>query len=166
MCLTHFATRLKDLMELEGVSQRSLSMHLHVDRKCIRCWLSALYFPKYNVLIKLAAYFKVRIDYLVGLEDSIGDGREYAYPVDVGEKSLDRLHSMLKEYMDTKKLTERKRGARHNTQTIHTRTILEESEQHHQQHKEPTILNHGQWLLRKTRVHFTPEHVSYANQTK
>ena len=71
MGLVKFAQRLKELMELDGISQRSLAIKINVDTKCIRLWLKGIYFPKYNALIRLSEYFQVRIDYLIGLEDVI-----------------------------------------------------------------------------------------------
>lgn len=62
-------------MELEDCSIRALSLRIGVDRKSIRLWLKGHYYPKYDALIKLSFYFKVRIDYLVGLEDALEEGR-------------------------------------------------------------------------------------------
>ena len=105
MYLTKFAETLKDLMELEGVSQRSLSMHLRVERKCIRGWLKAHYFPKYSVLIKLAAYFRVRIDYLVGLEGYIGDEKGVVFPIGSEQSAAYRFRMLLKEYICMEKFS-------------------------------------------------------------
>ncbi len=68
MYLDEFSKRLKHLMELEGISNRALSIKIDVDRASIRLWLSGKYYPRYDALIKLSAFFKVRIDSLVGLE--------------------------------------------------------------------------------------------------
>lgn len=73
MYLDKFSKRLKELMELEGLSKRALSLRLHVDRKSIRLWLNGVYFPRYDALIKLSLYFKVWINYLVGIDDHIGN---------------------------------------------------------------------------------------------
>ncbi len=64
-----FSKRLKELMELEGVSKRALSLKIDVDRTSIRLWLNGIYYPRYDALIKLAVFFKVRIDSLLGLEN-------------------------------------------------------------------------------------------------
>ena len=69
MYMQLFSNRLKDLMDLEGESNRSLSIKIGADRKSIRCWLSGKFFPKYDALIKLSIHFKVRVDYLIGLEE-------------------------------------------------------------------------------------------------
>ena len=72
MYLEKFSARLKELMELEGVSNRALAIKIKADRKGVRLWLSGKYFPRYDFLIALGDYFKVSIDYLVGLEDMPG----------------------------------------------------------------------------------------------
>ena len=67
--MDEFSKRLKDLMEMEGLSNRALSMKINVDRASIRLWLSGRFYPRYDALIKLAAFFNVSIDYLIGLEN-------------------------------------------------------------------------------------------------
>ena len=69
MRLEIFSKRLKELMELEGCSIRALSNKIGSDRKSIRLWLSGAFYPKSEGMIKLSIYFKVSIDYLVGLEN-------------------------------------------------------------------------------------------------
>lgn len=69
MYLGIFAERLKDLMELEGTSIRALSMKINADRKSVRHWLQGKHFPRCDAFVRLAAYFQVSVDYLVGLDD-------------------------------------------------------------------------------------------------
>lgn len=71
MYLEKFSKRLKELMELEGVSIRALSVRINVERRSIRLWLVGKFFPRYDALIKLSIYFCVRIDYLLGREDTL-----------------------------------------------------------------------------------------------
>lgn len=105
MDMNIFAKRLKNLMELEGISQRSLSMKINVDRKSIRYWLSGEYFPQYHALIKLSVYFRVRMDYLAGLEDSMESGSNFALDdISAAAVSL-RFHQRLNAYMDTSGMT-------------------------------------------------------------
>ena len=74
MNLEKFARRLKELMELDGISIRALALKIGVDRRSIRLWLKAKFFPRYDALIKLSIYFAVKIDYLIGRGDAIDDG--------------------------------------------------------------------------------------------
>ncbi len=73
MRLDEFSKRLKELMELEGVSKRALSIKIQVDRASIRLWLDGRFYPRYDALIRLAEFFKVRIDELIGLENPTKD---------------------------------------------------------------------------------------------
>lgn len=63
-------SNLKELMELEGVSTRALSQKINVERKSIRLWLAGKFFPRYDALIKLSVFSGVRIDYLLGRDDT------------------------------------------------------------------------------------------------
>ena len=78
MQLDIFSKRLKELMELEGCSIRALASKIGADRKSIRLWLSGVFYPKSEAMIKLSVYFKVSIDYLVGLESILDDGSFFA----------------------------------------------------------------------------------------
>ncbi len=71
-----FSRRLNELMELEGVSKRALSLKLNVDRASIRLWLDGRCYPRYDTLIRLATFFKVRTDSLIGVENEDRDVAE------------------------------------------------------------------------------------------
>ena len=71
MFTENFAKRLKDLMEIEGMSIRALSLKIGVDRRSVRLWLKAKFLPRYDALVKLSVYFDVNVDYLLGLEDGL-----------------------------------------------------------------------------------------------
>lgn len=92
-------------MEEEGISRQELSLQIATDRKCVRLWLSGKNFPKYIALIKLAKYFHVRIDYLVGLEDDImGAGLEMEIVASIEEISS-KFSAQVNAYMEEKGLT-------------------------------------------------------------
>lgn len=105
MYLGIFAERLKDLMELEGTSIRALSIKLNVDRKSIRHWLQAKHFPRYDAFVKLAVYYQVSLDYLVGLDD----GFLCSPNLFTDEGALERIRvdflENLSSYMHAHKLT-------------------------------------------------------------
>ena len=52
-----------------GLSQRALAKEIEVSQKSIDNWELDIAEPKINQVIKLAKFFGVSIDYLVGLED-------------------------------------------------------------------------------------------------
>ncbi len=106
MSLEVFSARLKDLMELEGISKRTLSIKINVDRTSIRFWLKGRFYPRCDALIKLAAFFRVRIDSLLGLEAMV-EGKEPERILEADFKKIAQEHFCEKvhEYMDKKHLT-------------------------------------------------------------
>ena len=89
MYLGIFSERLKDLMELEGTSIRALATKINVDRKSVRHWLQGKHFPRYDAFVKLADYYQVGVDYLVGLDDGfLGASNLYT-----GEDALEKLRA-------------------------------------------------------------------------
>ena len=103
MYLDIFSKRLQELMELEGYSIRALSKIIGGDRKSIRLWLRGRYHPKCEYLIKLSCCFKVRIDYLLGIEDVM---EEVDCCKDIDIKEVQRCFSeTLSGYMACNKIT-------------------------------------------------------------
>lgn len=100
MYLNKFSQRLKDLMELEGISQRALSLKIKVDRKSIRFWMKGTYFPKYHALIRLSACLNVHIDYLIGLEDIMGNGINIHSEVPTDKQVKQRFYVLVSEYIE------------------------------------------------------------------
>ncbi len=105
MSLDEFSKRLKHLMELEGISNRALSIKINVDRASIRLWLGGKYYPRYDALIKLSVFFKVRIDSLVGLEAMVEV--EDPSPLEEGfrEKAQHNFFEKVSGYMQENHLT-------------------------------------------------------------
>lgn len=64
-----FIERLKNEMEIKKVSMYKLAKDLEVNKQTIKFWLDGTNEPKISYLIKLANYFDVSTDYLLGLED-------------------------------------------------------------------------------------------------
>ena len=67
-----FGERLKDLRALANMSQCELSKKLNVSQSSITKWENGLADPTSKVLIAMADFFDVSIDYLVGREDDFG----------------------------------------------------------------------------------------------
>ena len=86
-----FKNILYDLMTEKGINQRQLSIKAEIPPTTINGWLKADRLPDYNALIKLAAYFDVSTDYLLGLSDEYeGTGKSApaapaALPLDESE---------------------------------------------------------------------------------
>ena len=68
-----FKDRLKELIELKNNgSQKNLSLATAIPTSTINCWFTKDIKPTYVQIIKLAQYFGVTTDYLLGLEDDFG----------------------------------------------------------------------------------------------
>ncbi len=67
--LTIFAERLKELRKETGLSQEKLGEKLEIAHSAIANWERATSSPNLEAVVKLADFFKVTLDYLVGRED-------------------------------------------------------------------------------------------------
>lgn len=66
---TYFSTRVKELREKSQMSMEQLARELGVTKSRVNMWENNGTLPRSEVLIKLANYFKVSIDYLLGNDD-------------------------------------------------------------------------------------------------
>lgn len=64
-----FGQRVKELREEKGLSQEALAELLQVSKGIISYWETGKSEPKGNSLIKVAKFFGVTTDYLLGLEN-------------------------------------------------------------------------------------------------
>ena len=62
-----FSTRLENLIEEYNLSQKELSTELHIAPSTLNGYLRREREPDYTTLVKLAKYFEVSTDYLLGL---------------------------------------------------------------------------------------------------
>jgi len=65
-----FADRLKDLRAEKGVSCVALGKAIGVSEGAIRFWENNKYDIKGEYIVRLAKYFNVSSDYLLGLSDN------------------------------------------------------------------------------------------------
>ena len=64
----NFATRLKELRQENKLSQQKLAETIGVTQKAIDFWEKGINEPKASYIIKLAKFFGVTTDYLLGIE--------------------------------------------------------------------------------------------------
>ncbi len=64
-----FAARLKDLLVFAIKTDSELAEETNLERKSIYNWLQGVTYPSAKSLLILADYFKVSIDYVLGLND-------------------------------------------------------------------------------------------------
>lgn len=67
--MNKFGERLKELRLEEGISQEELARRVDISHSAIAFWEKNEREPKLGAVITLAQYFKVSLDYIVGLED-------------------------------------------------------------------------------------------------
>ena len=65
----NISMRLKELRIENGLSQQKLAKEINVTQKAIDFWEKGINEPKASYIIKLAKYFNVSTDYLLGIED-------------------------------------------------------------------------------------------------
>ncbi|MGD9901716.1 MAG: helix-turn-helix domain-containing protein [Spirochaetales bacterium] len=61
--------RLKELRQEKNISQKEIADAIGVDISSISYWENEIYEPKASYIFKLAKFFDVTSDYLLGLED-------------------------------------------------------------------------------------------------
>ena len=62
----NFGNRLKELRKSVGITQAQLADALHERRATLSNYENKNVYPGFNMLIKLADYFHVSVDYLIG----------------------------------------------------------------------------------------------------
>lgn len=67
--MNKFTNRLKELRAEKKISQLKFSNEMGVVQQTISKWESGISEPEYDMLIKIAKYFGVSIDYLLGVID-------------------------------------------------------------------------------------------------
>ena len=95
-----FSKRLNDLMTTENISRKRLCSKIKVQRKSLYCWLKGSNYPQYDALIKLADYFKVSINFLLGISNETYNSVHC--PI---EEVQNQLCIKLKTYMEENSLT-------------------------------------------------------------
>lgn len=61
--------RIKELRQLKNISLMTLSKAIGVDKHAIIFWEQEINEPKATYIVRLAKYFNVSTDYLLGLEE-------------------------------------------------------------------------------------------------
>ena len=66
-----FRERLKLLRERMGVSAEAASLDMNLDKNCVWLWENGKRKPSVDSICKLARYYDVPADYLLGLKDEL-----------------------------------------------------------------------------------------------
>ena len=67
-----FRERLKELRKSRGLTQKDIAAILSVSQTCYAGYEQGYREPDFKTLCKIALYFDVTSDYLLGLEDECG----------------------------------------------------------------------------------------------
>ena len=63
-----FGENLKLLRYEKGLTQDDIGYLLNVTKSCISCYEKGIRQPSLDILIQLASYFRVSVDFLIGME--------------------------------------------------------------------------------------------------
>ena len=66
--MIYFSEKLKYLRSRDGISQNALSKELETTRATVNAWEMGISYPNAQSLVDLAQYFKVSVDYLLGID--------------------------------------------------------------------------------------------------
>lgn len=67
-----FIMRLRDLIESSGEKQVDICREMKISKQKLSAWKSGYSLPNYGDLMRLADYFEVSADYLLGRSDDFG----------------------------------------------------------------------------------------------
>lgn len=99
-----FIKRFNKLFTEEKISKRKLSKLSGVNMRSVTEYLEGLFFPRYDTLVKLANYFEVSTDYILG----ISDNDNYKDKFDQIDNIPKIFRNNLKELLQEKGMTEYK----------------------------------------------------------
>lgn len=87
-----FSLRLENLIEENDITQRQLSTELHIAATTLNGYVNNHREPDFHTLVRLARYFDVSTDYLLGLTD---EKKPLPSTLNTAEGTLIRLYRTL-----------------------------------------------------------------------
>lgn len=94
---TMFEEIIKDLRLNRGLNQVELAKELFVTKQCVSNWENGNIIPSVEMLIKIAKYFSVSTDYLLGLDD-----RRYIETTGLNEKQITHIQQIIEDIVGNK----------------------------------------------------------------
>lgn len=95
-----FSRRLKNLRENKELAQNELAKELYVNRSLICVYEKGKRLPSIDMLIRLSEFFKVSIDYLLGVKNESYPNNNSSY-LDISELNENQtkiLKNLIKEF--------------------------------------------------------------------
>jgi len=86
--MKNFSKRLTDLRQSKGLTQNELAELVNVSRSALSLYELGKREPDYETLVRLADFFDVSVDYLLG----VSNVRQPVAPSDEVEEILEELH--------------------------------------------------------------------------
>lgn len=94
--MREFGTRLKQLRKEHGLTQLQVAERLWVSKALISAYESGSRYPSYDVLIKLATFYGVTTDFLLGI-----DNRKLIDVSSLTPTQLEAVEAVMKSYKET-----------------------------------------------------------------
>ena len=79
-----------------GLNHVELAKDLFVTKQCVSNWENGNIVPSVEMLIKIARYFSVSTDYLLGLDD-----RRYIETTGLTEKQITHIQQIIEDILET-----------------------------------------------------------------
>ena len=67
--MVDFGSKLKDMRINKHLSQEQLAKRIGITKSMVSAYETSMRMPSYEVLIKIALFFNVSLDYLLGLKE-------------------------------------------------------------------------------------------------
>lgn len=96
--LNMFSIRLKELRMKNGLSQRELANAFKVSTGTVGNWEVGSREPDFSTIIKLADYFRVSVDYLIGHSDNSTNQVGAKGTEQIGESFSTEEKQLIKDY--------------------------------------------------------------------
>jgi len=91
--MVDFGSRLKQLRTDKALSQEKLAKNLRVTKSMISAYENSIRLPSYDVLIKIALFFNVSIDFLLGFSE-----RQFLDTTDLSDSQIKILSVLIDEF--------------------------------------------------------------------
>ncbi len=92
-----FEDIIKQLRLNQGLNQVELAKELHVTKQCISNWENGNIAPSVDMLIKIAKYFSVSTDYLLGM-----DNRRYIETTGLTDRQITHIQQIIGDILESK----------------------------------------------------------------
>ena len=89
--------KIRHLRTVNNLSQVNLANALGISKQCVSNWENDNILPSIEMLVKIAKYFSVSTDYLLGL-----DNRRYLEITDLSDETLSHIQLLINDLTEKK----------------------------------------------------------------